>query len=402
MFIRSPILNKTNTMKKLITLALIISLTAPIFAQKNESSRDWTSLTFSMIGKKCSKKENKIHNQKGLPKWGEYSLKDESASKLNTIEQRLLTQYSDVIITKYHHGYFLIKNDAIGLATPKGNVLINPVNGKVRVTVGSGYASNLYLFGDQTSDFDIWNEIINNTSNNASYDIAIPLGLFQGVAKFTPSGFQEIIPDGKYDYISLVLRSKTLLTNSKTGFYVYKQQENGEYLCGYCDAEGNEIIPCNYRSIYFDGKGFKGDNSKSILEWNDEYINQMNLKKELAEQRRAQWASALNTFGNAISGIASNIGSKATNITPATSSNHNSSSSKNSDKKSSADLNNRNTAYSAYEGYANELMKMANGQISYNDNLRKKYQAEMKNIREKWTKKGYQFTKLSWEDWGGK
>ncbi|MBP3289882.1 MAG: hypothetical protein J6L75_02820, partial [Alistipes sp.] len=279
-------------------------------------------------------------------------------------------------------------------------ILVEPVNGKVRVVVGGGY-SNLHVFGEQTSDFDIWNNMVQIMTNNANYDIAIPVGLFKGVAISTyPDGFKEVIPSGKYDFISLVLRSKTGLSNKKTGFYVYKQQKNGELLCGFCDNEGNEIIPCKYKSIYFDGNDFVGDNTKTMLEWNEVYIKNMNIKKELAEQKRAEWAQVLNSFGNTMMSVASTMNgptyamySESGSVSAKTSGKSN--------KKSASEMTSRNTAYKAYESYANELIKMANGQIAYSDSQRKKYQAEMKNIRTKWIKKGYEFTKLSWEDWSG-
>ena len=384
-------------MKKFITLSLLLTISVSIFAQNNKEIRNWDPLVLSMIGKKCSKKENRIYNQKGYPKWKEYSLKAESPEKLTTIEQELLKQYEDVVITKFSHGYFLIEDDAIGVASKSGKTLVEPVHGKVRVVIGGGY-SNLHVFGEKTSDFDIWNEMVTQMTNNANYDIAIPIGLFKGVAMFTshPAGFQEIIPSGKYDFISLVVRSKTGLSNKRTGFYVYKQQANGELLCGYCDIDGKEIIPCKYRSIYFDGNSFIGDNTKTMLEWNEIYINKMNFKKDIAEQKRAQWASVLNATGNTINNIVGNTnnGQQQPFVNTKTPSNK-------SNKKSAADLTSRNTAYKAYEGYANELIKMANGQISYNDNLRRQYQSEMKKIRTKWEHDGYQFTKLQWEDWKG-
>lgn len=298
-------------MKNLLLLVCCVAFTFPLSAQKEEKTRSWSALTFSMIGEKIPKAENRIYTQKGLPKWGEYSLKGEDVKRLNEIEKQLLEQYSDLIITKYSHAYFLLDDKAIGLASKTGETLVEPVDGKVRISYGAGYTKQFYMFGEQTEDFDRWANIGQTQTNNSNYDIALPLGLFKAVAvwggKVGTGDVKGVIPSGRYDFISLALRSGGF-SKKNNGFYVYKKNETGELLCGYCDADGVEIIPCKYKSVYYDGSNFVGDNTKTMLEWNDYYNQKMKLKKEEAEQRQQTWATVMNGVGQTLGVVVEQMG----------------------------------------------------------------------------------------------
>lgn len=296
-------------MRKFLICWLFVSLLFPdaLYAQKE---RNWSTLVFSSVGKKQKKKENLIYQQK--PKWGEFSLKAEKPKKLNEIELNLLQKYEDVRITKYSHAYFLINNGAIGLASKSGEILVEPVAGKMRLATGAGRLSEFYLFGEQTEDFDRLEASINTQADNRNYDIAVPLGLFQAVVarRTNMAGkvtYETVIPAGRYDYISFVKRTQTYFSKKATGFFVYKRNEQGELLCGYCDAEGTEIIPCEYKSVYFDGEEFVGDNSRTMLEWNTYYAEKMRLKKEEVAQRNAVWGQALIGFGQGMHSIAQSM-----------------------------------------------------------------------------------------------
>lgn len=374
-------------MKFLGYFAFLFCLVAnPIFAQDSEPRTSMSIMKFKIKDKNAAKNK-RIYTQDGLGIYKEISLNNTS-TRLNLIEENLLAKYADVVVNKLHRQYFIFdENEHIGIANIYGKELVPPITGKVR------YFGMYMLFGETTDDFElIDNEYTKLISKNSSYDVGFSLGLCKAVIKNTKNNDLEvIIPYGRYDCISVIPKSIQL---QPRGFYVGKIDGKGNVLWGACDENGKEIIECKYRSVYFDGNRFQGNENKDMSAWNDYYAQQIGLKQELQSQRKQKWAVALNSIGNSMIGMLE--------------SDENSSNSSNShvgkysnEEKSVGGLNARNTAYKAYEGYANELSKMKFGITEYDDNLRKEYQSKMRDIRIKWENSGYQFTKLEWENWDG-
>ena len=380
-------------MQKLLLLVLLVIGMVPSHAQSSKPRTSLSIMKFKTKDKKVAD-EKRIYTQEGLNIYKEISLKNTS-TELNTIEIDLLSRYHDVVVNKLHRQYFLFNESGhIGIANVYGKELIPPIEGNVR------YFGMHLLFGESTDDFDtIDDQYMKLLSQNHSYDLGYSLGLHKAVARNTvaTNEVEIVIPYGKYDVISIIPMSMQL---NPRGFYVGKSDNTGNVLWGVCDENGHEIIECKYKSVYFDGNKFCGDNNRDMNYWNDYYAQLAGLKKELQNQRKQQWASVLNSFGNTMMVVANNIDN-----TPVP--NHGSSNSINNTQskesnKSADGYIARNTAYKAYEGYANELSKMSSGIVEYNDNLRREYQTKMKNIRLEWESKGYQFSKLDWETWTGK
>lgn len=375
---------------------LLVLLTFALVPLQAQSSKPRTSMSIMKfkIKDKTVANEKRIYTQDGLKMYKEISLNNTS-TKLNTIEINLLDKYDDVVVNKLHRQYFLFNElGHIGIANIYGEELIPPIEGDVR------YFGMYMLFGEATDDFDtIDDEYTKLLSQNNSYDVGYSLGLHKAVVRNTvmTNEVEVVIPYGKYDIISIIPMSMQL---KPRGFYVGKSSNNN-ILWGVCDENGNEIIECKYKSIYYDGSKFCGDNDRDMNYWNDYYAKQIGIKQELRNQRRQQWTSVLNSFGNTMLFVADNINNTDTSY-------HNSSNSSTNniqsseEKKSTDGYIARNTAYKAYESYANELSKMESGIIEYNDNQRREYQSKMKKIRQEWESKGYQFTKLNWENWTGK
>lgn len=380
-------------MKKLLLLVLLTVVLVPLYAQSSKPRTSMSIMKFKTKDKKAANPK-RIYTQDGLKMFKEISLNNTS-TQLNTIELDLLSKYDDVVVNKLHRQYFLFNEFGhIGLANVYGEELIPPIEGNVR------YFHMYILFGESTDDFDtIDDQYAKLLSENQSYDLGYSLGLHKAVARntVTTNEVEIVIPYGKYDIISIIPMSPQL---KPRGFYVGKSDNAGNILWGVCDESGHEIIECIYKSVYFDGKEFCGDNDRDMNYWNDYYAQQIGIKKELQNQRKQQWASVLNSVGNTMMLVANNIdkaevpNNNSPNIINNTQSKEN--------NKSADGYIARNTAYKAYESYANELSKMASGIIEYNDNLRHEYQSKMRNIRQEWESKGYLFTKLDWETWTGK
>ena len=341
--------------------------------------------------------------------FGEFSLKDYPDK--NLIEINLLEQYEDVRVNKINRQYYIFDSIGnIGLANADGEVLVPPIEGKV------DFYDMLILLGEETDEFDIvtinqysgkkeLNEIRDRAEMNKLKKTGYSLGLCKAVVKCetVTNKVNIAIPYNKYDYISVVPKS----VSNVWGFYVCIIDDSNNILWGYCDKDGNEIIPCEYRSIYYDGEVFRGDNTKDMLEWNDYYAEQLQIKQEIRRQRQLEWAEKLNSVGEMLLDVAemmpdngsnTSTGSYGNNVSTTRSDDKNITP-KEEDEKDVSGMLNRNSDYKAYEGYADLIIKMQTGINEYNDDDRKDYQDKMKQIRMKWVNKGYEFTKLPQEDW---
>lgn len=275
-------------MRNLLISIFLFTFAMPVMAQ-SDKPRNWSQITTMKVNGKYDKTQARIFTQKGLPHWKEISLKNYDSTHLNKIELALLDKYSDVVITRILKVYFTFNNDSIGISSITGEELVPPIAGKIRWSIG-----NTYFVGDLTSDFDSLTEYVDKQHTNSTYKVAYPCGLFKCVLKASPKGMQIVIPYGKYDFISAAPKNLGI-----RGLYVCKIDDEGNALWGLCDKKGNEIIACEYKSIYFNGKSFIGDNDYSMEEIQSFYEEKVQLKQNLAQQHRQQWAAALNTFGQA-------------------------------------------------------------------------------------------------------
>lgn len=203
---------------------------------------------------------------------------DNKGSDNNLIEISLLEQYENIQFDKINSCYYIY--DSIGnagIANANGEVLVSPMNGKMAISVSRNW-DWYFMFGDETGEFERPVEFSTNANNIIIGNIAITQGLFKTVVKRDSSHdeMNVIIQYDKYDYISIVLIANNF--TSIEGFCVGRLDENNNVLWGFCDEDGNEIIPCEYTGIFYDGETFTGDNTKEKFEWNDnafyaEYVN---------------------------------------------------------------------------------------------------------------------------------
>lgn len=274
-------------MKKLLLFLMLLAAATNGFAQ-SDKPRNWTQMTFAMNnGQKYDKSQARVFTAKGVPHWKEMSLNSFEYEKLNTIEKDLLNKYSDIVITRMFKCYFTFnENGDIGVNNITGEEIIPPVSGKVR------QCGSFFLIGDTSDDFEDLS-FFDVGNKNTSYKVAYSAGTCKGVVRYHNKGITEIIPYGKFDFISVVPGF-----NNPKGFYVCKRGENNELKWGFYDKKGEEVIECNYKSIFFDGKKFKGNNHYTMEELLEGYERTINIKEGIRQQRAQMWSEILNTVGN--------------------------------------------------------------------------------------------------------
>lgn len=391
-------------MRTLLISIFIFIVAMPVSAQ-SDKPRNWFQISTMKTNGKYDKKHARIFTQKGLPHWKEISLKTYDSTRLNKIELALLDRYTDVVVTKMHKAYFIFNNDSIGIASITGEEIVPPVAGKIR------FIENVCIVGDLTSDFDTITDYTQRASQNSTYKIAYSCGLSKCILKLSVQGMQVIIPYGKYDFISVVPKGLGI-----RGFYVCKIDDQCNTFWGVCDNNGQEIIACKYKSIYFNGQFFVGDNNHSMEDLQYLYAKKIQIQQDLTQRRRQQWAAALNTLGQTAvmvgqsmqdAGIDSSGATVADANVPSNNSTASNSSSKSSPKSNTrhniSEIQAKNTDSHTYSSDESLLIKMHTyWETQYNDNERRNIQRRMKQIRTKWVDKGYQFYHSPWEDWDGK
>ena len=316
-------------------------------------------------------------------------------NNLNDIELSLLNRYANVLVTG-HYCYF-IKNELgyIGLASICGDELIAPVNNNVRF-----FSNGYLLFGESTNDFDDVHKVLDVSEKNTFFDVGLSLGSCKGVVKFEKGWPVVIIQEDRYDQIKTIPAARGLQIH---GFIVCKIDSiNNDSLWGACDKYGKEILECKYKSVYYNGLTFKGDEHNTMDYWQKYYVNKIEQTKQEKDEKKRLLATTLNSFGNSIIQMAKTTEPSNQNTTIPNHPGSQKKSNKTSQyQKDTSEKLGRDAEYKAYENYADLLMKMKYGIIEYNSSKRKEYQSIMKKIRTKWEKNGYQFTKLEWEDWDG-
>ena len=338
------------------------------------------------------KDETKIQQNEILPNSQRF-LKEvnlnNTKNKLNSIEINLLNQYANILVTG-HYCYF-IKNELghIGLASICGDELIAPINNKVR------FSNGYLLFGESTNDFDDVHKALDISKKNEIFNIGLSLGNCKAVVKFEKGWPVVIIQENQYDQIKLIPTRGLQIY----GFIVCKiNPTDNNLLWGACDKNGKEIVECKYKSVYYDGNTFRGNNDKTMNDWNIYYAQKIEQISQENEEQKQLLSAILISAGNSMIEMANSThpSNTSNNIKTQKTTNNNTRNQKDVSKKLG-----RDAEYKAYENYADLLMKMKYGIIEYDNSKRKEYQSKMKKIRIKWEKDGYQFTKLEWEDWIG-
>ncbi len=253
----------------------------------------------------------------------EISLKDIDKKALTKVEKKLLEQFSDVVISKYTPNCYYVINQKqeIGLYALTGEEIVPPLPGHVR-TIRSGHS---IMLGDDLDD-ETW---LKKASNVILKSSGTGAGHFQAVVD--RHSLQAVIPAGRYHDIQLTHKGATLW------YYVARLDNNGDLRWGVCDKQGNEVLPCEYISVYKEarkigirtggthvGGKFIGSNDRTM----NEVENLVENKIQLAEKRRERWAAGLlaagivmQSIGEATSIGTGNYGNESTIATSLGSSN---------------------------------------------------------------------------------
>ncbi len=239
-------------MKRFILCLLATLFTLQLSAQQSAVRKFPLTKGLEPIDKK-EVVEKKLFIQRSAMMGDEMHLSRMKSESLNDIERGLLSKYSEVVVSPKVNAYFIIDSeDKIGVATPEGEVIVEPCEGRVYAIMGK-----YVIVGDITGDFSsaTWPLIARlNTSN----DIRYPSGYCKAVFEYNKSDFIPLIGSSRYDIVQLCLEG---IMNIDT-FYVAKVNEEGVESWGVCDGSGKEILPCEYKSIRFFNKTYIGSTTE--------------------------------------------------------------------------------------------------------------------------------------------
>lgn len=188
---------------------------------------------------------NKLANGK------EVSLRNEFKKDivLTALEDSLLSAFDDVVInSQFPNCYFIVADNKIGVCKLDGTIVVPPVNGVPRKIK----SMNGLRVGDVYSFEDIERYFmgrIGEKARGAGGSIA---------ALLDEKTLEPIIPYGKYDYVIFTTKGM------RQFFYVAKYDGNN-YLWGCLDGNGEELVPCEYRSIALKNGKYVGDNSEDMF-----------------------------------------------------------------------------------------------------------------------------------------
>lgn len=338
----------------------------------------------------------------------EVYLRNLPETKRNLIENNLLERYKEVIIIKkIPQWYFVVDNAGdVGIYNVDGTLFCPPIPGKIHIFKSFSFMT----IGDITDLPTLKKQIDEFISGG----IGSPTGSCAAVANWKKRTF--IIPYG--EYIDIAFARKT----SKNHYYVAKLDEHNELKWGITNHNGKLTVPCEYRAVGLKGGFFlgsspypvhiggkyRGRNDMSM----DEFSKTNRSRLERAKERAQSIANILMPIGETLVSVAG--------VLPDNSKTHSSSNSdsygttqNNSILSSSAAKNNEdnksitttafNTDRNTYHKCESLLINMdSNSAYDYSDEIRKDTQRQMRQIREKWERKGYKISQSIWETWGGK
>lgn len=228
------------------------------------------------------------------------SLKDIQQEQLNDIEKRLLNTFSDVAFCfnggKIHCCYWVKDADGkIGLVKFDGCILVPPLKGNIL----QGTHPDRVVVGEETVNPNDWLEEYHSRVTTFS---GLGLGHFAAVVDGIndEKEIRATIPAGKYDDIMIGIKG------SHTYYFVAKLID-GEMKWGVVDKNDEEVMPIQAKGIYkkkgaaswlYGNVGGKWVASETM---DMSAIENMVRNEEImAEQRRQQLAATLTTLGNTL------------------------------------------------------------------------------------------------------
>ncbi|KAA6303284.1 MAG: hypothetical protein EZS26_000523 [Candidatus Ordinivivax streblomastigis] len=177
-------------------------------------------------------------------------------------------------------------------------------------------------------------------------------------------------------------------------------------------------------ALYYYQLAYDIDSVNDIaLQKKDEVYDRMfylEQKARAKEAKTAMWLDILSVTGAALQatgttiqtaqslkhgssgGATSNSNNYSGNSISSNSNKNQSATSSTSTKGSVSEVTNKNTDSNTYSDWETQLIKMNTyPEKYYNDSNRRHIQDQMKQIRQKWEKRGYRVYKSDWEDWDG-
>lgn len=389
-------------------LALALKKNGIEFVPVNESSvRD-----YKKIKDLCKALRPKVSTSKYVyTYWSPTKNNDEVRLSLlprefqTTVERDLLDIYKEVIVVEHTPNvYYVVDgNSNVGIYSLEGELLMEPIPGKVRIMC---YGSSFMLVGDITSDssFDIQKDMYIRS------ETGVPIGCGQGIM-MTKKNKWLIRPE---IYAAVCFTRK----NNKNHYYVAQYDEAGGIMWGLLDHDADEEIPTKFRSVGVEGGvylpggatiliggKFVGRNDISM----DEFVKINYERYNKAAARDDAMANVLMGIGNALLAAGEAIPegnipvSRAEAITDSSntsSSNSNGLYSSNGKLSETQAFNEDRRTYSKCESL---LINMStSSSYEYSDQIRQSTQSQMKSIRTKWAARGMQINQSQWETWGGK
>lgn len=272
-------------LKFLLSLTLSIFAILPISAQYR-TEKDIKSMISHGIVNTPQVLNDTEHNWNILPLGKEVSLrKGFKGIKLTELEDTLLSIFDDVLInSKLPRCYFIVSDGNIGICKLDGTIVVPPVSGKPRKI----YSIGGLRVGD-TFPYDDFLDYIHAKLGSKARGIG---GCMAAV--LNEKTLEPIIPFGKYDLI--------LFTMRRVSAYYYVAKYDGEkYLWGMTNNNGEEIVPCLYRSIALKDGKFQGDDSE------DMFVKLNRIKRDIDEynQKNADPFKAFADFGRFFSAVGS-------------------------------------------------------------------------------------------------
>lgn len=321
------------------------------------------------------------------------SLRDINSKSLTDIELKLLEKFKDVLVChdkdKFHNCYYVVDScENIGIIGLDGNIMVPPIKGKVH-KLWKGI-----IIGDlEFTDDDLW---IKRSGDAIKEHNGIGIGHFSAfIDHIDDKDIKVVIPAGKYDDIQVTIKGP------KFNFYVAKLDDKNTLRWGVVNSKDEVILPCEYLGIYKKnhklgfmvgnvGGEYVGSNDISM----DEANRLVENKETIARNRKLEWAKVLNTFSESMFTMADIVGQ----IQAAKSSSEYedseyapSSKSKKGEQYNTSEQQSYNTDKQTYSKYDSMLSAALYGNREASASEIKEWRKKMKNLREKWEKRGKNF-----------
>lgn len=341
------------------------------------------------------------------------SLKDIPQEQLNDIEKGLLSTFSDVAFCfnggKIHCCYWVKDADGkVGLVKFDGSILVPPLKGNIL----QGTHPDCVVVGEETVNPNDWLEEFYSRLTTFS---GRGLGHFAAVVDGIKDEkkIRATIPAGKYDDIMIGIKG------SHTYYFVAKLID-GEMKWGVVDKNDEEVMPIQAKGIYkkkgaaswlYGNVGGKWVASETMDM--SEINNMVRNEERMAELRRQQLAETLNSLGNTLQQAAVTVeqiqqgtgGGDSNGVSSSSGSGGGTLESQYRQWESRAKAN-----YNSLTNLGAQVKKngkdvggstgqsMSSSNYTQQKKVLREAQKEMKNIRQKASKKGIKIAKSEYED----